>query len=177
MIRQHFGDAYRGLPLTYSVESSPLGTGGAIRLAAPHLSADPVFVLNGDTYLTLDYRAMHAAHLAAGARLSVAVCTVPDVGRYGSVELEADRIVGFREKGPSGPGLINAGTYLIGTELIAQIPAGQPHSFEQDLLMPQVAALRPVAFLTHGRFIDIGVPADYARAQTLFAQPLGTRAR
>ncbi len=176
VIRQHFGHAYRGLPLTYSVESSPLGTGGAIRLAAPHLKADPVFVLNGDTYLTLDYRAMHAAHLSAGVRLSVAVCAVLDVGRYGSVEVRADRIVGFREKGHSGPGLINAGTYLIGAELIAQIPEGRPHSFEQDLLVPQVATLRPLAFLTQGRFIDIGVPADYARAQALFAPSDGTRA-
>lgn len=172
-IRDHFGHRYRGMPLRYSIESSPLGTGGAIRLAGRQIDADPVFVLNGDTYLALDYRAMHAAHRSAGARLSVAVCEVPDVGRYGSVEVEAGRLVGFREKGRSGPGLINAGTYLLAAELIAQIPEGRPHAFEQELLVPQVAALRPLAFLTRGRFIDIGVPEDYARAQALFAQPAG----
>jgi D-glycero-alpha-D-manno-heptose 1-phosphate guanylyltransferase len=172
-IRDHFGHCYRGMPLRYSIESSPLGTGGAIRLAGMQTSADPVFVLNGDTYLALDYRAMYTAHLSAGARLSVAVCEVPDVGRYGSVEVEAGRLVGFREKGRSGPGLINAGTYLLAADLIAQIPEGQPHAFEQELLVPQVATLRPLAFLTRGRFIDIGVPEDYARAQALFAQPAG----
>lgn len=36
-IRGHFGDAWRGLPLVYSVEAQPLGTGGAIRLAAAHI--------------------------------------------------------------------------------------------------------------------------------------------
>ncbi len=44
-------------------------------------------------------------------------------------------------------------------------------SFEQDVLVPDVAQLRPVAFPSDGLFIDIGVPEDYARAQTLF----GTR--
>lgn len=172
-IREHFGHRYRGMPLLYSIESSPLGTGGAIRLAGTQVDADPVFVLNGDTYLALDYRAMHAAHRSAGVRLSVAVCEVPDVGRYGSVEVEAGRLVGFREKGRSGPGLINAGTYLLAAELVAQIPEDRPHAFEQELLVPQVATLRPLAFLTRGRFIDIGVPEDYARAQALFAQPAG----
>lgn len=173
VIRDHFGQRYRGMPLRYSIESSPLGTGGAIRLAGTQVDADPVFVLNGDTYLALDYRAMHAAHRSAGARLSVAVCEVNDVGRYGSVEVEAGRLVGFREKGRCGPGLINAGTYLLAAELIAQIPEGRPHAFEQELLVPKLATLRPLAFLTRGRFIDIGVPEDYARAQTLFAQPAG----
>jgi len=173
VIREYFGHRYRGMLLRYSIESHPLGTGGAIRLAGMQTSADPVFVLNGDTYLALDYRAMHAAHLSTGARLSVAVCEVPDVGRYGNVEVEAGRLVGFREKGHSGSGLINAGTYLLAAELIAQIPEGRPYSFEQELLVPQVAALHPLAFLTRGSFIDIGVPEDYARAQALFTMPVG----
>lgn len=167
-IRDHFGAAYRGMRLAYSVEASPLGTGGAIRLAADLVHADPVFVLNGDTYLELDYAAMLAAHRAAGAGISVAVCEVPDVGRYGSLEVTADRIVGFREKGRSGPGFINAGTYLLSAEVITRIPIGRPHSFEQELLMPLVAEIQPLAFVTYGKFIDIGVPEDYARAQTLF---------
>lgn len=171
-IRDHFGTAYRGMRLDYSVEASPLGTGGAIRLAADLTTADPVFVLNGDTYLELDYHAMLAAHRASGARLSVAVCDVADVGRYGSLEVESGRIVGFREKGRSGPGLINAGTYLVSAEVMARIPPGRAHSFEQELLMPLVAEIRPLAYVTRGLFIDIGVPEDYARAQKLFAAPV-----
>lgn len=170
-IRVHFGDAYRGLSLRYSLEASPLGTGGAIRLAWAQADADPVFVLNGDTWLELDYRAMLAAHVAAGVSLSVAVCEVPDVARYGSLDVVQGRIRRFREKGESGPGRINAGTYLIAAEVIRRIPPGRPHSFEQELLMPLVAEIRPLAFMAQGRFIDIGVPEDYARAQTLFAAP------
>jgi len=168
-IHEHFGDDYRGMALRYSVECTPLGTGGAIRLAAEHVSAYPVFVLNGDTYLELDYRAMLDAHLQSRASLSVAVCSVPDVGRYGSLELDSDHIHGILEKGRTGPGYINAGVYLLASEILQQIPAGEPFSFEQQLLVPRVQEFRPLAFRTEGRFIDIGIPEDFQRAQQLFA--------
>mgnify|MGYP001074007923 CR=1 FL=1 len=169
VIREHFSDDYRGMALRYSVESTPLGTGGAIRLAAEHVSAYPVFVLNGDTFLELGYRAMLDAHRRACTSLSVAVCRVPDVGRYGALEIENDRVHGFLEKGGDGPGLINAGVYLLAAEILQQIPVGQPFSFEQQLLVPRVKEIRPLAFRTEGRFIDIGIPEDFERAQQMFA--------
>jgi D-glycero-alpha-D-manno-heptose 1-phosphate guanylyltransferase len=168
-IRDHFGDSYRGMALVYSVESEPLGTGGAIRLAADHVSEFPVFILNGDTFLQLDYAAMFAAHQQASAHLSMAVCHVPDVGRYGALALQGDRVTGFLEKGGSGPGDINAGVYLLSAEVVQQIPAATVFSFEQQLLVPRVGELRPLAFHTAGRFIDIGIPEDFARAQQIFA--------
>lgn len=167
-IRDHFGESYRGLPLYYSVESTPLGTGGAMRLAAGHVTTDPIFILNGDTYLELDFRAMLAAHLQSRVSLSVAVCSVTDVSRYGALDLENGVIRGLMEKGGTGPGWINAGNYLISAELLECIPVGSMFSFEQELLAPQLQTIRPVAFFTDGLFIDIGVPEDYDRAQRLF---------
>lgn len=168
VIRDHFGTGYRGVELVYSVEDAPLGTGGAMRLALEHVSGSPVFVLNGDTYLDVDYAAMSAAHAAQGVALSLAVAQVPDVGRYGSLLIEGDRIRAFLEKGSHGPGYINAGVYLVDAAALADIPAGTPYSFEQDLMVPSVATLRPLAFRADGLFIDIGVPEDYERAQGLF---------
>ena len=168
-IRDHFGDRYRDLELRYSVEATPLGTGGAMRLAAREIdAAAPFFVLNGDTFVELDYRAMLDAHVAARASMSMAVCAVADVGRYGALELDDGTVTGFREKGGDGPGYINAGTYLFARGLLDAIPDDTPYSFEQQLLVPEVKTIRPRAFLAHGLFIDIGVPEDYARAQTLF---------
>ncbi len=168
VIHGYFGDAYGGMALAYSVESTPMGTGGALRLAAEYVIEDPVFVLNGDTYVEVDYHSMLAAHRQAGASLSVAVHHVDDVSRYGALELQRDLIQGFEEKGRRGPGFINAGVYLVAAEILRQIPAGEAFSFEQQLLVPQVRAIRPRAFVTAGRFIDIGIPEDYARAQALF---------
>ncbi|MBI3154364.1 MAG: nucleotidyltransferase family protein [Burkholderiales bacterium] len=177
-IRDHFGDRHGALALRYSVEDRPLGTGGALRLACDQAydqaddpaGDDAIFVLNGDTFVELDHRAMRAAHGAAGAALSIAVHRVDDTARYGALELRDGRVCGFIEKGRRGPGWINAGVYLLARGLLRQLPAGRALSFEQELLVPQVRSLRPPAFVAEGLFIDIGVPEDYARAQGLFAR-------
>jgi D-glycero-alpha-D-manno-heptose 1-phosphate guanylyltransferase len=166
-IRTHFGDRYGTLPLQYSIEETPLGTGGAIRLALRHASTSPVFVLNGDTYVDLDYAAMWTCHRQEAAQLSIAVHAVPDAGRYGALDIDGGHILGFLEKRRHGPGLINAGVYLLERELLAKHEFPSAFSFESDFLVPNVKALRPLAFRTQGTFIDIGVPEDYARAQRL----------
>ena len=170
-IRSYFGADYRALALRYSVEPEPLGTGGAIRLACDGVSADNVFVLNGDTYLELDFRAMLAAHADIEAEITIAVCHVPDVARYGALELTDDTVGAFLEKGRSGPGWINAGTYVMGPKLRARLQRRGAFSFERDLLVPGVSSIRPHAFRSSGRFIDIGTPEDYARAQLFFRPP------
>jgi D-glycero-alpha-D-manno-heptose 1-phosphate guanylyltransferase len=167
VLQSYFGDDYRGLALAYSVEAEPLGTGGAIRHAWDSIATHDVFVLNGDTYLEVDYRAMLASHANAAAMLTLAVCHVPDAGRYGALELAGDSVSGFSEKGSSGPGWINGGTYLLGSSLRARFPAKRAFSFEHELLTREVAALRPQVFRSAGPFIDIGTPEDYARAESL----------
>jgi D-glycero-alpha-D-manno-heptose 1-phosphate guanylyltransferase len=167
-IRGYFGEDYRGLALRYSVEREPLGTGGAIRLACEQAGASDIFVLNGDTYLELDFRAMMNAHVHAGSHLAMAICHVSDVARYGALEVDDGSVQRFLEKGRSGPGWINAGTYILGPGLRARLRPQSAFSFEQDLLAPEVASIRPLAFRSSGLFIDIGVPEDYARVQELF---------
>jgi len=169
-IRAYFGEDYRGLALRYSVEREPLGTGGAIRLACAQVTARDVFVLNGDTYLEVDFRAMLDAHASARMELSMAICHVPDVARYGAVELQDGIVQGFREKGRSGPGWINAGTYVLGPELRARLRRQGAFSFEHDLLAPEVKSIRPLAFLASGLFIDIGTPEDYTKLQHIFSE-------
>lgn len=171
-IRSYFGEEYRGLALVYSVESEPLGTGGAIRLACNQAHARYVFVLNGDTYLELDYGAMLDEHARAGAQLSMAVCQVSNVARYGTLEVSAGIVRGFREKGQSGPGWINGGVYILGPELRARLPERAAFSFEHELLVPEVQSIQPIAFPAAGLFIDIGVPEDYARVQEIFTPRL-----
>ncbi|AFL75871.1 nucleotidyltransferase family protein [Thiocystis violascens] len=166
-IHDHFGEEYRRLRLHYSVEHEPLGTGGAIRLALEQATEPTVFVVNGDTFLQVDYRAMLKAHLDASASLSLAVHALPDVARYGALERQDGRVRGFLEKGRVGPGAINAGTYLVSRELFERYALPRVCSFETDLLMPHVAEIAPLAFETGGLFIDIGVPEDYVRAQDM----------
>ena len=169
-INAYFGADYRGLALRYSVEREPLGTGGAMRLAYEQAETRDVFVLNGDTYLELDFRAMMEAHVRAESHFSMAICHVSDVARYGALELCDDRVQRFLEKGRSGPGWINGGTYVLGPELRARLPSQGAFSFEHDLLEPEVGSIRPLAFQSSGLFIDIGIPDDYARIQQIFSR-------
>jgi D-glycero-alpha-D-manno-heptose 1-phosphate guanylyltransferase len=166
-LRAFFGAEYRGMPVDYSVETEPLGTGGAVRLAWDGSEADQPFVLNGDTFLELDFASMFTAHLATGAILTLAVRHVADAARYGALELSGDRVRAFAEKGKSGPGWINAGAYILTSHLRPLLPARASFSLEHDVLAPCVEAIRPLAFRCNGRFIDIGTPEDYREAERL----------
>jgi len=166
VILDHFGSAFGAMRVDYSIESAPLGTGGAIRAALEHASENAVLALNGDTFLDADYAAMLRFHAAQAARMTIAVTHRDDVGRYGGVIVRDGRITGFQEKGRSGPGWINAGAYVIDKEI--EWPAHLPEkfSFETDFLAPEIARLSPAAYEVDGFFLDIGVPEDLDRAQT-----------
>ena len=169
VIEQRIGARWQGMEIAYSVEPEPLGTGGAIRLAAGCLHGEAAHVLNGDTWLEYDAAALEDAASATGAPMAIALARVDDVARYGAVDIDNGRVTGFREKGESGPGWINAGCYFLGADALAALPARDAFSFEQDVLQPRVQAGAVAAFTATVGFIDIGVPEDYASAQLQFA--------
>lgn len=160
-----------GITIQFIQEDKPLGTGGAIQnaLTAYH-AADPIFILNGDTFVKLDYKAMYAKHVTAKANMTMALREVADVSRYGKVVTQADSVVEFREKGEQGRGLINAGVYLIQPDLFAKYNLPQQFSFEQDVIFPHLHEIQIQAFHANDYFIDIGIPEDYARAVRDFSE-------
>lgn len=171
-VEQSIGSRWAGMDIVYSREQEPLGTGGAIRLAARQLQGTGVHLANGDTFLRYQPHALERLVLDAGVSLGIALAHVPDVGRYGAVEIAGNCVAGFREKGGHGPGLINAGSYFLSAAGLAALPAVNHYSFETAVLLPLAAARDVVALTDTQDFIDIGVPEDYARAQQL----LGTAA-
>lgn len=177
-IRQEFNDGRKwDVAIDYSEETRPLGTAGAIKLADRFLSnAREFLVMNGDSFLQLDFRNLIRFHRANGGFASIAVRRVPDAARYGTVHVdEQNRIVRFSEKmGISEPGLINGGVYLFNRNVLEQIPEG-PSSLEKDVL-PGLLKDKVFALEHDGMFIDIGTPEDFARAQALY-QSLSRAAR
>jgi NDP-sugar pyrophosphorylase family protein len=154
--------------ISYSREPEPMGTGGALKLAERHLANDAEFlVMNGDSFLEIDFVRLVAFHRDRGGLASMAVVPVDNAGRYGTVRVEAnDRVTGFTEKTASNaPGVINAGVYAFNPAIFQHIPQG-PASLERDVF-PQVLARGMYAFEQRGIFIDIGTPEDYARAQRI----------
>ena len=166
VIQKYFGDEYRDISLKYSVEDTPLGTGGAIRQAIELLADGDVVVLNGDTLFHVDLRGLAAEHRSSGARLSMALKRVADSGRFGRVEVSADGVVtSFMEKSTGGPGWINGGVYILNSSLFRDFPMPAKFSFELDLVEPNIDRIQPQAFQSDAYFIDMGIPEDYQRAQ------------
>jgi D-glycero-alpha-D-manno-heptose 1-phosphate guanylyltransferase len=163
-ITSHFEEHSIDMDLAYEIESTPLGTGGAIVAALRRATSDHVFVFNGDTYLDLDLSALTA--MWPGDRTPIVVArSVPDTERYGKIECTGGRISKFLGTGYKGPGVINAGCYLIPKDIFANANVPEAFSFERDFL-----ACRPPLslrmFIADGQFVDIGVPSDYRRAET-----------
>jgi NDP-sugar pyrophosphorylase family protein len=169
-IESYFGDGKQfALHIRYSRELKPLGTGGALKLAE-RLISDPVLVLNGDSYVEWNLVPVLELFKTKDADLVIVLQAVADVTRYGSVALDQDgRVTQFVEKGvAAGAGLINAGVYLVRKQIVRGLPAGTAISLEREVF-PRLLDRRLYGLICTGLFIDIGIPDDLKRAQTLLA--------
>lgn len=164
IIRGHFGGEFAGLQLEYVVEESPLGTGGAIRLGMTRCRHDHVFVFNGDTYLDLEIASVEQHWQRERAPVIVGR-EVPSTARYGRLTVRDGRVTGYAEKDGTGPGVINAGCYVLNSGQLDAYAPGAPFSLETDYLAKAIARERFDLFMSRGRFIDIGIPEDLERAQ------------
>jgi len=168
-IESEFGSGHAlDVTIEYSKELYPLGTAGAVKLAKPYLNdASAFLVLNGDSFLEIDFRQLIRFHHEHGGLASIAVSRVKNASRYGTVQVDADmRVMGFFEKMVQEcSGIINAGVYVFSRAVFDHIP-DTPSSLEKNVL-PQLLDLGVYALEQRGMFIDIGTPEDYARAQGL----------
>jgi NDP-sugar pyrophosphorylase family protein len=167
-IERSFGNgSHHGVRIAYSREETPLGTGGALRLAASRFPADRYLVLNGDSFLDARLDGLLQAHLDAldtgvPTRATLALAEVPDTRRFGRVELASDgAVTAFTEKGAGGRGLISAGIVVLEDDVLQGIPPERPVSLERETFPGLVGhGLRGVAF--DAAFGDIGTPDSYA---------------
>jgi NDP-sugar pyrophosphorylase family protein len=140
----------------------PLGTAGALRVV-PGL--DGTFLaMNGDILTTLDYGAPVEHHRASGAALTIAVQGKRVDVDLGVLELDDDRVIGYREK----PTLSLRREYrhrhlrLRGARPGA--PAGRAVPVP-GLVLRLLAARESVsAYRSEASWFDLGTVAEYERA-------------
>ena len=146
-------------------EREPLGTAGALAFAAREAGlAGPFLALNGDTFFGGSLRKLADAH-AATCAATLALVEVADASRYGRVIVDegSGRVERFEEKGAAaGTAWITAGAYVLETDVLDGLQKG---SLEREIF-PVLAAqgrlgARP---FPDALFLDIGTPADFARA-------------
>jgi NDP-sugar pyrophosphorylase family protein len=167
------GEDYENMHLIHSPETTPLGTGGALRNALSRLDAAHVLLLNGDSWCEVDLIDFRKFHHLNNADLSMVVTEAADPSRFGVVQIAPDgRVERFEEKTVARSGWINAGIYLVARGLIEEIPAGEPVSLERVLIPRWIRDGRQVFGYRHtGRFLDIGTPESYAAAARFIPKP------
>lgn len=166
-IQAVFGDGERyGCRIHYAVEETPLGTGGAVKNAEPHLDEVTV-VFNGDVLTDVDLPAVVRGHRESGAKATLVLTPVPNPAAYGLVETDASgRVTSFIEK-PTDPSqittdTINAGIYVLDTSTLSLMPEGQNLSIERAFFPTLLRRGDLVRAWVHRRYwIDIGTPEKY----------------
>ena len=136
VVEQYFGNGDRaGIRTDYSVEASPLGRGGAIRLGFSRVppSANPMVVVNGDTIITQPLRDLVAHHHRAKARnpnLLASMLVAPMISPYTLVHHDnQDRVTGF-EPSAELPCWVNAGAYVFERGIEDLLPQLGDHETE-----------------------------------------------
>ncbi len=161
-----FGDGSGlGRRLIYAVEDPPLGTGGAVRNAVPHLDGRSI-VLNGDILTDVDLQAVLARHERSGAAATLVLTPVPNPAAFGLVESGPDgRVRRFVEKPDSSQittDTINAGIYVLETASLQLIPPNVNHSIERGFFPALIGrGDRVMSHVHRGYWIDVGTPEKY----------------
>lgn len=158
------------LPSTHyqlSVETEPLGTGGAIKLACTKTSEENILIVNGDTLFNISVNEIAAIHTSNNADCTLALKPMKNFDRYGVVELnEKNQVINFKEKQFYETGLINGGVYVLNVKKFLSAPLPFKFSFEKEYLEKFYAEGSFSGAVQQQYFIDIGIPEDYNTAQT-----------
>ncbi len=162
-----------GVRVRYSWEQPELlGSGGGPRQALDILGTEPFLVVNGDTLTDLDPSRLLAAHIDAGALVTLAVVpnTAPD--KYGGVSLDAHgQVTGFVRRGSPLPSYHFIGMQAARRDAFLGIPAGQATAsiggVYDRLIAERPGSVR--AMICEARFWDVGTVADYVATSRALA--------
>jgi D-glycero-alpha-D-manno-heptose 1-phosphate guanylyltransferase len=172
MIQAHFGQGIYGLKLRYSIESAPLGTGGALRNAVDLVESDAALIMNGDSYTDVDLVAFSRYYRETNADVSMLVVPSAERADCGLVSVDdGGKVLGFKEKqSTSGRQYVNAGIYMATKQILSDVRPGLQVSLETDLIPRWLAEGKHLrAFIHPGECIDIGTPERYQSAQVALA--------
>jgi NDP-sugar pyrophosphorylase family protein len=156
---EEFQEALGGLGVEIVTvgEPEPLGRGGGLRLAASaREESGPVFALNGDELVDLEFGELLAHHRRLGPAATITVSQPRSA--FGLVELDdGDAVTGFREGG-TVPVWVSCGVYVLGEEALARLPERGDH---ETTTFPQLAAERRLRAFRHlGLWLTVNTPKE-----------------
>jgi NDP-sugar pyrophosphorylase family protein len=114
MIENHLNMKDIGIKIKFSIEKSPLGTGGAIKKAGKMIKDKSFFVINGDTITNIDLKKL--------ATKKNAIAVIELRTKYGILETDNDKIINFKEKKEISDTWMNAGIYHLEKDVLKELP-------------------------------------------------------
>jgi len=154
--------------LTPILEPKPLGTGGALNFVVENSTiSSPFFVINGDSLSDINLDQMVAEFENQNLTAVLGILEVEDASRYGTVNVENDKVLLYDEKGVKGAGKINNGHYIFKKEAFDGYNGA--FSLEKDLFPKLVQNKKLAAYkVVNDNFIDMGIPEDYQKLCSMY---------
>mgnify|MGYP001344211558 CR=1 FL=1 len=164
-IRDHFGQSYKSIKISYSEETTPLGTGGAVTEGLKFLqNHKPFLVVNGDTYFNVDILRLEKLYNRSNSDISIALFRADEENRYGSVELTTNsriNYVGSSKAQINQPAI--GGIFLVSNSILEYFHSNARSFSMEKIFLPTIIRNGGIitGMLFDESFADIGTPADY----------------
>src|SRR3954447_21471856 len=168
-IRSYFGDGSSlGVEIEYSVEETPLGTAGSVRLASDRLE-DTTLIISGDALCDIDLTQLVEFHRERNAAVTIGLKSVENPLEFGIVVTDEDgKVERFLEKPSWGQvfsDTINTGIYVLEPEVLKHVPTDRPYDFSKELFPLLLEMGRPIyGYVCEGYWQDIGNLDQYRQA-------------
>ncbi len=114
MIENYLSMKELGIKIKFSIEKSPLGTGGAIKKAGKMIKEDNFIVINGDIITNIDLKKL--------VKLPNSIAAIELKTKYGILETQDNKIINFREKKEISETWMNAGIYHLQKKILKELP-------------------------------------------------------
>ncbi len=114
MIENYLSVKNTGVKIKFSIEKSPLGTGGAIKKAGKMINDKSFFVINGDVITNIDLRKL--------GKKQNSIASIELQTKFGILETNGNKISKFSEKKVISDLWMNAGIYHLQKEILKDLP-------------------------------------------------------
>ena len=172
LIKKHYGNSYKGITISYSIDNAELGTGGAINAALLMACDDHVLVINGDTYFDVNLKNLFKEHYKNDNDITFSLKPMKNFNRYGFVKTDLNgEVLSLEEKKYRVEGEIDGGIYLIKKTIFSEYENNKKFSFN-DFIVTNLKNLKVGSLLCDKLFIDIGTPEDYEKAHKVLGNQL-----
>jgi len=161
------GDKW-GISIDYSLEKTPLGTMGPLKLIKD--LPEKFLVMNGDILTDLDFGNFYKDHVVSDRVFTISSCMRTQPSDFGVLKIDENRMLySFQEK-PVIEYEVSMGVYMLSKEILQYIPDNRSYGFDA-LMLSFIKAKKKVRVLQHhGYWLDIGRPDDYIQAIEMFEE-------